>query len=205
MNKYIVCLLYSAVLAFSSLTESFAQIKYMDGGITIGDVAAPYYHYGITANLSGAYFMGEDNNFFQLDITPITGPCIAGYNHVVMFSNASTGVMNAIEVAHIVHHSDLRAKTDIKSFDSGIEVITRLRPVSYNFLGTQKRSAPSNEFTGNNVEIGLIAQEVENILPNLVYTDDQGRKLVDYTSLIPVLIDAVQTLQQEIEDLKTIY
>lgn len=68
--------------------------------------------------------------------------------------------------------------------------------------GTYLRSLP-NKYTGTNHEIGLLAQDVERILPNLVYTDNEGRKLVDYTSLIPVLIDAVKTLQQEVEDLKS--
>ena len=48
-----------------------------------------------------------------------------------------------------------------------------------------------------------MAQEIEEVLPNLVYTDDEGRKLVDYTAIIPILIDAVKSLQQEVETLKT--
>ena len=41
------------------------------------------------------------------------------------------------------------------------------------------------------------------MLPNLVFTDEEGRKHVDYISLIPVLIDAVQSLQQEVDALKS--
>jgi hypothetical protein len=48
----------------------------------------------------------------------------------------------------------------------------------------------------------LIAQELEEVLPNLVFTDEEGRKLVDYVSLIPVLIDAIQSLQKEVDNLK---
>ena len=59
-----------------------------------------------------------------------------------------------------------------------------------------------NRYTGSNAEIGLLAQEIEEVLPNLVYTDDEGRKLVDYTAIIPILIDAVKSLQQEVETLK---
>ena len=78
-----------------------------------------------------------------------------------------------------------------------------MRPVSYNFTGNQSRSVSSNQYTGNNAEIGLLAQELEEILPNLVYTDEEGKKLVDYVSLIPVLIDAVQDLQREVDMLKS--
>lgn len=59
-----------------------------------------------------------------------------------------------------------------------------------------------NKFTGGNAEIGLLAQELEQVMPNLVFTDEEGKKLVDYVALIPVLINAVQTLQKEVEALK---
>ena len=75
--------------------------------------------------------------------------------------------------------------------------------MSYNFIGEQRRQARSNQYTGANAEIGLLAQELEEVLPNLVFTDEEGRKHVDYISLIPVLIDAVQSLQQEVDALKS--
>lgn len=82
-------------------------------------------------------------------------------------------------------------------------IIQRLRPVSYNFVGDQAaRNVVYNQFTGYNAEIGLIAQEVEEVLPNLVFTDEEGRKLINYMALIPALIDAIKTLQQEVEALK---
>lgn len=82
-------------------------------------------------------------------------------------------------------------------------IIQKLRPVSYNFVGEQAvKNAAYNQFTGYNAEMGLIAQEVEEVLPNLVFTDEEGRKLINYTALIPALIDAVKTLQQEVDALK---
>ena len=57
--------------------------------------------------------------------------------------------------------------------------------------------------TGDGKEIGLIAQEVELVFPNLVLTDPDGKKLINYTALIPVLIDAVKTLTEEINTLKS--
>ena len=51
-------------------------------------------------------------------------------------------------------------------------------------------------------EYGLLAQEVEKVFPNLVVTDNEGKKLINYTELIPVLINAVQQLSSEVEELK---
>mgnify|MGYP002084472046 CR=1 FL=1 len=56
----------------------------------------------------------------------------------------------------------------------------------------------------NNLEIGLLAQEVEKILPSIVYTDDEGKKLINYIALIPVLIESVKTLQAEVDELKSL-
>lgn len=55
---------------------------------------------------------------------------------------------------------------------------------------------------GANQEIGLIAQEVETVLPSIVLTDPEGKKLINYTALIPLLIDAVKELQKEVDELK---
>lgn len=88
--------------------------------------------------------------------------------------------------------------------DNGLDIIGRLRPVSYNFNNNVTTYSNSyNQYTGSNSEIGLLAQELEAVLPNLVFTDDEGRKLVDYTALIPVLIDAVKTLKNEVDELKS--
>ena len=51
-------------------------------------------------------------------------------------------------------------------------------------------------------QIGLIAQDVEKVLPELVNTDSEGFKSVDYTKLGPVLIEAIKEQQQQIDQLK---
>ena len=49
---------------------------------------------------------------------------------------------------------------------------------------------------------GNDVQAVEKVFPNLVVTDNEGKKLINYTELIPVLINAVQQLSSEVEELK---
>ena len=55
---------------------------------------------------------------------------------------------------------------------------------------------------GDGKEIGLLAQEVEQVLPNIVLTDPDGNKLINYTSLIAVLIDAVKDLNEKVAALE---
>ena len=203
MKKIVVLVALTVMSCFAYSNMAFAQIKYGTNGILLGNVNQRYAHYAITAALNGIYFQHTNNRFFQLDVAPTGAPRLAGHNNQIVFYNSATSAYNSIQVSQVLNYSDARAKTGVRNFKRGIDVIKRLRPVSYNFIGNQKRNAASNQYTGSNVEIGLLAQELEEVLPNLVFTDDEGRKIVDYVSLIPVLIDAVQTLQQEVDMLKS--
>jgi Ca2+-binding EF-hand superfamily protein len=51
-------------------------------------------------------------------------------------------------------------------------------------------------------QIGLIAQEVEEVIPELVNTTDNGYKSVDYAKLVSVLVEAVKEQQKQIEALE---
>ncbi len=193
--------LASAILPFMAS----AQIKYQSGKLTMGAVE-PYLYYGITIAGNGAYFKNTDNRFLQISVAATGAPRIAGHNNQVVFYNSQTETFNSIQVSKVYNYSDARAKTNVRALDNGLAIINRLHPVTYNFMGdnasSYSRASSYNQYTGNNSEIGLLAQEVESVLPNLVFTDDEGRKLVDYTALIPVLIDAVKTLQEEVNTLK---
>ncbi|MBR5603661.1 MAG: tail fiber domain-containing protein [Bacteroidales bacterium] len=202
MKKFLISFVIAVIASLAIGETASAQIKYGPSGILIGNITQQHSHFSITAATNGIYFQNTNGRFLQLDVAPTASPRIAGHGNQVVFYNTASSTFNAIQVSQVLNYSDAKAKTGIQNFKNGIDVIKRLRPVSYNFIGNQKRIAPSNQYTGSNVEIGLIAQELEEVLPNLVFTDDEGRKLVDYISLIPVLIDAVQTLQLEIDELK---
>ena len=59
---------------------------------------------------------------------------------------------------------------------------------------------------GQDDQIGLIAQEVEQVLPQLVHTrdDEMGTKAINYQNMVALLIKAVKELQTEIKGLKGI-
>jgi len=50
--------------------------------------------------------------------------------------------------------------------------------------------------------MGLVAQEVEKILPEIVSTDSEGYKSIAYGKLTAVLLEAIKELQQQVEELK---
>lgn len=186
-----------ALLCMCSIVN--AQIKYdSQGRLTIGNTS-PEQFYGITAYGGGMYFKCKTSNFFQIDCSP-AGTRLASHGDQVVFYNTATNVFNSIQVKNVYNYSDARAKTNIHSFNNGLGVITQLRPVSYAFSDNSDKT--TYKTGGNGLEIGLLAQEVEDVLPNVVLTDADGNKLINYTAIIPVMIDAIKTLQTELEELK---
>jgi hypothetical protein len=94
--------------------------------------------------------------------------------------------------------SDLRYKKDIKTLDNALDRVGRLRGVSFNW---KKDEFPQHEFSDEN-QVGLIAQEVKEVFPEVVSEDNDGYFNIDYTKLAPLLIEAIKELKQENEELK---
>lgn len=84
--------------------------------------------------------------------------------------------------------SDLNLKENIKTFTNALETVNSLRGVSFDWKETGKSS------------YGVIAQELEEILPDLVKNGEV--KSVNYNGIIGVLIEAVKELSEEVKELK---
>ena len=89
--------------------------------------------------------------------------------------------------------SDIRTKENIETIADGLEIVDSLRGVYYNKIGETER------------KVGVIAQEVETILPEVVKTNEDGMKSVDYGKMVGVLIEAIKELKAEIRDMKAGY
>lgn len=89
--------------------------------------------------------------------------------------------------------SDRRLKLDITPIDSSLQKITQLQGVYYKW---NTKKYPEKNFSEEK-QIGLIAQEVETVLPELVHTDSDGYKSLSYDKLSAVLIEAVKELRKE--------
>lgn len=198
-----------ALVAMSLFTGNYAtaQLRYQSGRFLMG-TSTPYYYYTMSVAGNGIYFNNTNGRYLQISVAATGAPRIAGHNDQIVFYNSEKESFNSIQVSKVYNYSDARAKTNVRSLNNGLDIISQLHPVTYNFKGNEAHTAnltsgiSYNKYTGSNSEIGLLAQEIEEVLPNLVYTDDEGRKLVDYTAIIPILIDAVKSLQQEVETLK---
>ncbi|MSO21576.1 MAG: tail fiber domain-containing protein [Acidobacteria bacterium] len=94
--------------------------------------------------------------------------------------------------------SDIRYKKNIEPLTASLAKIAALRPVTYNWRAEEfpeKHFGPARSF-------GLIAQEVEQVLPEMVVTDEQGYKAVNYSQLPLYSIQAIKELKTENDALK---
>ncbi len=92
-----------------------------------------------------------------------------------------------------VSPSDARLKEDIQTIENALEKVSGLRGVSYRWI---------DKSDGKGSQIGVIAQEVEKVVPEVVYEDKKGMKSVAYGKLVGVLIEANKELKAENDAVK---
>lgn len=89
-----------------------------------------------------------------------------------------------------VSPSDARLKENVETIPNALERVNAIRGVAYNKIGEQKRS------------IGVVAQELLEVLPEVVHEDNKGMYSVDYGSITGILIEAIKEQQKQIDELK---
>jgi len=94
--------------------------------------------------------------------------------------------------------SDLRYKRKVHTLDNALDKVSHLRGVSFEW---KKDEYPQQKFSGGE-QIGLVAQEVKDVVPQVVMEDDAGYQSVDYSKLTALLIEAVKELKTENEQLR---
>ena len=131
-------------------------------------------------------------------------------SHPIQFMTGGTtrGQVNAKGVLHMAgdivgywSFSDRRLKTNVKPLENNLEKVLALHPVSYQWKEGERKGS---------TDIGLIAQEVEEIVPEVVREQERLEgdstktyKTVDYEHLVSVLIGAVKEQQEQINELKS--
>jgi hypothetical protein len=91
--------------------------------------------------------------------------------------------------------SDLRFKKNIKAIDSPVDKINNVRGISFEW----KRSEYKDKGFPEGEHYGVIAQEVEQVLPEIVKEGPDGDKAVSYTELVPILTEGIKEQQKQLE------
>jgi len=140
---------------------------------------------GSDNNLATIGFWGQDNKLTVAaggNVGIGTGTGAPAYKLDVAGTIRATG--------DVIAYSDVRVKENIKTIDNSLEKVSKLRGVEFNKIGDNEKS------------IGVIAQEIEKVIPEVVKEDDKGMKSVAYGNISGLLIEAIKELKAEIEELK---
>ena len=140
----------------------------------------------------------EVGNYFGSDAG--SGPTDGGYigadgsiDGANLHVRGNVDADGQVSAGGMVLSSDRRLKDNITPLSTALENTLKLRGVSYFW---------KDKLKGENRQIGVIAQEVEEIYPEFVHTDAEGMKSVNYSQMVAVLIESVKELNTRIESLE---
>jgi hypothetical protein len=111
----------------------------------------------------------------------ITGTFIQANVSTSLTYNPSTGTLSATIFNST---SDLKKKYDVNTIENSLDIINNLRGVGFKWKDTDRKS------------YGLIAQEVEKVIPELVETDQFDNKTLNYDAIIGFLVEAIKELKK---------
>ena len=137
------------------------------------------------------YVTGLNNGGFEIRINDAP--------KLVIWTNDDLHAVGDV-IAYSTTISDERLKDDIQTIDNALDKVSNLRGVSYTWNNGSRKGQK---------DLGLIAQEVEQVLPELVrekempMIDGGTYKTIDYEKIVGVLIEAIKELKAEVESLKS--
>jgi len=166
----------SAAIAVSKLAASTIS------GVTLG---------GNLATLTrGTYLTGSNYNGSTARTWAVDATTTNTASKVVARDASGDFAANVITCVDLNSTSDINLKDDIRPFENALATVNQLNGVHFTWKKDDRKS------------IGVIAQEIEKILPELV-TETEGNKTVNYNGLIGVLIEAVKELSEKVEILES--
>ncbi len=145
----------------------------------------------VGAGLVAAGFNAKNTGVFNM---AMTGGALSMYNpaDAVPGGNFSLTILGSANASAYYYNSDKRLKNNINNIDStdALSKIIKLQGVTFNWNADNRK------------DVGLIAQDVEKVFPDVVKTNSDGYKSVEYGNLIAPLIESVKAQQKEIDALK---
>jgi hypothetical protein len=177
-------------------------------GITSGTMTSANVSVGLvfnpgTGTLTANSFVGDGSGLTGAGAS-VSNDAITATDLLVPFTGITTGSLTTANVATgvltfrpstgelkstiVTSTSDATLKKDVETISNGLDKVTQLRGVTYKWI--------NNDTDG----MGLIAQELEEIIPQAVSTDSNGMKSVNYSALVGLLVEAIKDLKQQIDE-----
>jgi hypothetical protein len=169
------------------------------------------------SNSGNSYGFGVQGSKLQIHTDIIDADIVFGYGSSAAFTenmrikgNGNVGIGtispgqklsvtgNICATGTIGACSDIRYKTNFSPLDNALHNILQLQGYYYFW---KQDEFPDKEFSAKR-QIGFTAQELEVLFPEIVQTDTEGYKSVDYSRMTPILVEAIKEQQKQIEALQ---
>lgn len=177
------------ITARSGINVSAGSIRVASGGINASGVVTATSFVG-----SGALLTGIDATAIQTGTTKVqtnsarVDTIISG-STIVSVNSAGMSVTGITTATDFNSSSDINLKTNIQTIENPIDKLFEINGVTFNWIENEKAS------------VGVIAQDVERALPQLV-NDLGSHKVVNYNGLIGLLVECIKHQQKQIDELK---
>ncbi|MDG2288026.1 MAG: tail fiber domain-containing protein [Candidatus Marinimicrobia bacterium] len=171
--------------------DGMTGIRYQWGTTHIGSGGM----FGVHVNPMGATNIGD--GYMGINVSP--------YGDLVDINATQTNINGDVNISGNLYAggtflaSDRRFKKDINTVENALDKVLKLRGVNYYW---KKMDFPNKKFD-DKLELGLIAQEVELVIPEIVGESADGYKAVEYQKLVALLIEAIKEQQTIIDGQKT--
>lgn len=141
-------------------------------------------------------YTGNNGGSAGLTIRGLTGN---GVTEVALsYITANTHVLNCTGDVVAYYSSDIRLKENIETISNALNKISQLDGITFNWNNTAKEFGKDTNLR----EAGVIAQQVQEVLPEIVTERENGYLAVKYEKLVPLLIEAIKELKNEVDELK---
>ncbi len=155
----------------------------------------------MTIQSNGRVGIGDSSPDARLDVDATSGNLLIlaqnGTQRALVDINGNLTISGKMNSNGIEELSDIRFKKDITPLPSVLNKVLEIEGVTYNW---RREEFPEKAF-GERTEVGFIAQELEKYFPELVNTDKDGYKSVQYSHMVPVLLEAIKEQQHIISTL----
>ena len=178
----------SDVQAYDAQLADIAGLAVTDGGFIVGNGSNFVLETGATARASLSLDTGNDVQFDSFGV----GTAASG----------TTGEIRATNDVTAFYSSDVALKENITNIPNPLEALKKLNGVLFDWKKSyiDQRGGEDGYFVRKK-DVGVIAQEVEKVLPEAVAQRPDGIKAVKYDRLTCLLIEAVKQLQDKVDSL----
>jgi hypothetical protein len=195
---------------YALVTDGAGTLSWQAAGPAHSDeTSSATVHYPVITTLTASGFLTETNvSTTKMSFQPSTGRLTLGGNSASTSTTTGTlvvtggiGLSGAIYAgADIIAYasSDKRLKENISVIDNSLEKLTKLSGYEYHWNSIAQEMYPDR----TERDVGVIAQEVQEVLPSAVVEREDGYLAISYDRLIPLLIESIKTLKQEIDTIK---